>query len=427
MTHSLALFERIRQHARRAPDQAAYIEVAGGRSITYAQLVRQVESHRDDERFILRSANRSEFAIAYLARLLGGQTVFPLSIELTETEVANLSRQAEPARDAGGMLLASSGTTGVPKIVRRDAPSLDAVAHNMVEAIGFRSNDRVLAAVPLTHSYGVEHGLLAPLWAGCTVHLVDGMDWPIVSRAVGEVTIFPAVPSMIEMLASMNDETFAMPRLRLIYSAGGPLPRGLHDRFAERFVLRVGQVYGMTEIGSVTFNDPNREPFDPASVGRAMCDVSIRIIDDSGEVVARAPSMLSEYINEPMDLVDGHFRTGDLGRIDEHGRLNITGRARLLIDTGGLKINPLEVEGVIAQHPDVAECIVVPVRQSETVERICAVVVAREDHDRPSIESIRSFAKERLAAYKVPRQVIFRDSLPKTATGKVLRHLVEVT
>jgi long-chain acyl-CoA synthetase len=253
------------------------------------------------------------------------------------------------------------------------------------------------------------------------------MDWPIVSRALGEVTIFPAVPSMIEMLASMNDETFAMPKLRLIYSAGGPLPRGLHDRFAERFGLRVGQVYGMTEIGSVTFNDPNREPFDPASVGRAMCDVSIRIIDDSGEVVARAPSMLSEYINEPMDLVDGHFRTGDLGRIDEHGRLNITGRARLLIDTGGLKINPLEVEGVIAQHPDVAECIVLPVRQSETVERICAVVVAREDHDRPSIESIRSFAKERLAAYKVPRQVIFRDSLPKTATGKVLRHLVEVT
>jgi long-chain acyl-CoA synthetase len=212
----------------------------------------------------------------------------------------------------------------------------------------------------------------------------------------------------------------------LVYSAGGPLPGPVRDRFSSRFGVRVGQLYGMTEIGSVTFNDPNGASFDPSSVGSAMNDVSIRIASD-GEVIVRAPSMLSEYIGEPLPLIDGHFRTGDLGQLDVHGRLTITGRARLLIDTGGLKINPLEVEGVIVQHPGVAECVVVPVRQSQTVERICVVVVARDEQAPPTVESIRSFARERLAAYKVPRLVLFRDRLPKTATGKIQRHLVEVT
>jgi acyl-coenzyme A synthetase/AMP-(fatty) acid ligase len=440
MNSGFELFERVRQHARAAPDRLAYVEAAAadGRAITYRELVEQVETFRLDGQFILRCANRVEFAIAYLALLVAGRAVFPLSIELTEIELANLRRQVEAAQ-AGegilgdGMLLATSGTTGLPKIVRRDRMSLDRVAHNMVDAIGMTPDDHVLAAVPLTHSYGVEHGLLAPLYAGSTVHLVDGMDWPIVARALQDATVFPAVPSMIEMIASMHDESFAMPKMRLVYSAGGPLPRGVRDRFAARFGLQVGQVYGMTEIGSVTFNDPSRCPFDAACVGRPMRDVSIRIVgnagerDGNGEVVIRAPSMLREYVNDSIELIDGHFRTGDLGHIDEHGRLSITGRARLLIDTGGLKINPLEVEGVLVQHPEVAECVVVPVRQSETVERICAVVVARDEFSPPTVESIRSFAKERLAAYKVPRLVLFRDRLPKTATGKVLRHLVEVT
>jgi acyl-coenzyme A synthetase/AMP-(fatty) acid ligase len=429
MNSGLELFERVRRHARAAPDRIAYVEVASDRALTYAELVERVESFSDappTDVVTLRSANRFEFPIQFLALLTRGRTVFPISIELADVEVANLQRQTNDLRGDGSMLLASSGTTGIPKIVRRDARSLDAVSRNMVDAIGFTPKDQVLAAVPLTHSYGVEHGLLAPLWAGSTVHLVDGMDWPVITKALRNVTIFPAVPSMIEMLADCPDRSLAMPNLRSVYSAGGPLPRAVHDRFTDRFGLRVGQVYGMTEIGSVTFNSPSREPFEPASVGHAMNNVSIRVLDD-GEIVVRAPSMLSNYVNDDTPLVDGHFRTGDVGHLDEHGRLTITGRARLLIDTGGLKINPLEVESVIGLHPDVRECVVVPVKQSETVHRICAVIVARDEFAPPSTESIRAFAKERLAAYKVPRMVQFRASLPRTATGKLQRHLVEVT
>lgn len=430
MNSGLQLFERVREHAHRVPSQIAYLEVASGRSITYADFVDRAESISNDAPaavVALRSSNRIDFAVRFLAWLTRGRTVFPISVELTDTEVADLERQASQVSADGDMLLASSGTTGVPKIARRDARSLDAVSRNMVDAIGFTPDDHVLAAVPLTHSYGVEHGLLAPLWAGSTVHLVDGMDWPVITKALREVTIFPAVPSMIEMLAGSADRSLTMPNLRCIYSAGGPLPRAVHDRFVDRFGFRVGQVYGMTEIGSVTFNDPSREPFDPGSVGRAMSDVSIRVLED-GEIVVRAPSMLNGYVNDDdAALIDGHFHTGDVGQLDEHGRLTVTGRVRLLIDTGGMKINPLEVESVIGLHPDVAECVVIPVKQSETVQRLCAVIVPRHGALPPTTESIRAFAKERLAAYKVPRLVQFRGSLPRTATGKLQRHLVEVT
>src|SRR5690606_25385132 len=148
--------------------------------------------------------------------------------------------------------------------------------------------------------------------------------------------------------------------------------------------------------------------FSPASVGLAMRDVSIRIIpidadSDEGEVAIAAPSMFSGYVHEQPALVDGHFATGDLGRLDAHGNLSITGRTRLLIDTGGLKVNPVEVESVLASHPDVAECVVLPMAQSQTVQRLRALVVPRDPAHPPTAEFIRQFARERLAAYKVPR------------------------
>jgi acyl-CoA synthetase (AMP-forming)/AMP-acid ligase II len=193
----------------------------------------------------------------------------------------------------------------------------------------------------------------------------------------------------------------------------------------------------MSEIGSVTFNHPARESFDALSVGRPMRDVSVRILEvgparralppgDDGEVAVRAPSMLSGYVGDDTPLFDGHFPTGDLGRLDERGNLTITGRVRLLIDTGGMKVNPVEVEAVLAGHPEVMECVVVPVKQSRTVQRLCALIVPRNATAPPSSDSIRRFAKEKLAAYKVPRLVEFRPSLPRTATGKVIRHLLEV-
>ena len=196
--------------------------------------------------------------------------------------------ETRPSRGPA-LLLLSSGTTGRPKIVRRDGASIDAVSRNMVDAIGFTSADRVLAAVPLCHSYGMEHGLLCPTWAGCEAHLYDRFDLPAAADQLsrGAVTVFPGVPFMFETLAG-GAATIEKITLRRAYSAGGALPRSLFDAFKQQFGIPITQLYGATEIGSVSFNDPGVQPFDPASVGRPMDGVSIRILDASDNPTHRS-------------------------------------------------------------------------------------------------------------------------------------------
>ncbi len=244
------------------------------------------------------------------------------------------------------MLLQSSGTTGLPKIVRRDAASLDAVSAQMVESTGIAATDRLLSCVPLCHSYGLEHGLLAPLWAGATVHLANGFDLDQVRTELSgaHITVFPSVPSVYEMLANLHDPNRRFSSLRLAYSAGGALPDSIFERLRDRCGITVGQLYGATEIGSITFAHPDDPHFNAASVGLPMRGVELRL-DHENQLFVRAASMMSDYVRDDSMLTpDGFFPTGDLARLDNHGNLFITGRLKLLIDVGGLKVNPLEVE-----------------------------------------------------------------------------------
>jgi acyl-coenzyme A synthetase/AMP-(fatty) acid ligase len=457
MAHKL--LAQIHAHARRSPDQLAYRLVQrcapDAAATTYSQLAQQVNHFACRVRdavapgsvVILRCPNTVEYPAMFLGILAAGCNVFPISPEAAKDEVR---RAAEIARAAGialadgtietlasidapeivrnggpGLLLQSSGTTGRPKIVFRSATSIDAVSRNMVRAIDFLPSDNVLATVPLCHSYGLEHGLLAPLWASSSVHLVQGLDLHLIIQLLAEqrITLLPGVPSMYEMMASVGDSA-QIPSLRKAYSAGGPLPRSVFERFLERFGHRIGQLYGATEIGSVTFSDPTCDDFDPSSVGRPMEGVEIEIADEQVQIMA--PSMFSGYVDERTDLSNGgFFATGDLGRITERGDLVITGRAKLLIDVGGLKVNPIEVEDVLSQHPAVAECVIVPIKLSETVSRIKAAIAAHDPNNPPSADELRSFVRERLAGYKVPRVIEFRESLPKSPTGKILRQLLQ--
>jgi acyl-CoA synthetase (AMP-forming)/AMP-acid ligase II len=135
--------------------------------------------------------------------------------------------------------------------------------------------------------------------------------------------------------------------------------------------------------------------------------------------------MMCGYVGDASPLTaDGFFPTGDLARIDEHGNLFIIGRLKLLIDVGGLKVNPLEVEQTIEEHPAVGACVVVPMRLSETVFRLKAVVTPADPARPPSSDELRKFTRERLTTHKVPRVFELRETLPRSATGKVLRHLL---
>ncbi|HWE02518.1 MAG TPA: class I adenylate-forming enzyme family protein [Tepidisphaeraceae bacterium] len=485
----LGLIEKLRHHARQTPDRIAIRQIIPGNRLSVSwrdlgALVNVLAGAFSDALppgaiLMLCSANRAEFTAAYLAALAANMTIFPIAPDIAEPELNSAARRCgaaamlaigQPAlpvgmswskrsvlspcaadaalftvptwpvnrADGAALLLLSSGTTGRPKIVRREGASLDAVSANMVNAIQFTPDDHVLAAVPLCHSYGMEHGLLCPIWAGSCAHMYERFDLP---AAMGEltgnaVTIFPGVPFMFETLCGAGRRPARPFSLRRAYSAGGPLPRTLFEAFADQFGIVISQLYGASEIGSVTFNDPQINPFDPASVGRPMDGVAVRILNmqspedidqtlpigAEGHVAIAAPSMLSGYLDgEPPPLVGGYFPTGDLGRLDASGALTITGRIKLLIDVAGRKVNPLEVEEVICDHESVGECVVLAAAVSPTLNRLKAIITPATPGTTPDAGALRDFCKSRLSAYKVPRLFEVRESLPRSPAGKILR------
>jgi long-chain acyl-CoA synthetase len=338
------------------------------------------------------------------------------------------------------MLLQSSGTTGGPKIVRRAGVALDAVASNVMQATQLTCVDRVLAMVPMCHSYGVENVLLAPVLAGAEIVAVEGIERPSVSGVLesAQITVFPGFPFVFQMLLEEVQGQFGHV-LRLAYSAGSVLPEEFIEALAQRAGIQVGQLYGTTEIGSVTFNDPADGCSADHGVGLPMPGVDIRILDveqpsveaplqqgQEGHVAVRAPSMLECYVDSDVQALDkGFFLTGDLGRMDPLGNLFVTGRLKLQIDVGGAKVNPLEVEAVLRQADGVHDCVVVSMPVNATLNRLRALVELDAASARPTPAMLRSHVRSRLAAYKVPRIIEFCDHLPRSPMGKILRQEIQ--
>jgi long-chain acyl-CoA synthetase len=482
---SLEILSRLASHATRDGGRLAVREVGPGcsGSLTYSLLYDRVQAGaaqlepfvNPGEVVVLITGNRVEFSVAALAAWSAGAALMPVHPSIADAELATViqrtraravmtdprcarsyetsvpridldtfgvqaAKSTRRTSDAAALLLQSSGTTGLPKIAWRPCPAIDAVARNVAEATGLRPSDRVFAAIPICHAYGIENGFLAAVWAGATVHLCDGLDVPTAAAELGgNATVFPGVPFMFEVLSKMNTKSqdSGTPTLRLAYSAGAPLPAQVSQGFTERFGLRVGQLYGASELGSVTFGDPDAPDFDPASAGVAMAGVRILILDQDdpdtlrplapggeGQVAIHAPSMLARYVEADAPVINGYFMTGDLGRLDERGRLHITGRLKHLIDVGGMKVNPAEVELILKQHPAVAECVVVPIAVTQTVNRLKAIVTPSGSVPLDE-DDLRAFARERLAGFKVPRVIEVRQTLPRSPTGKILRRELE--
>jgi len=487
---SSQLGEQLASHLRRRPNTQAVVEYAGDGqrgALTWKELclaaaglaIRLRRLAQPDRAVIISSPNRVEYMVSFLAVMLADRAAFPVSPELTakelhaaaerssasvvigdqsaldiltghiptrlalneitqhDTDAATVETVMKGHRGRGSVLLQSSGTTGMPKIVRRSAQALDAVAVNCVAALGLNENDRMLTAIPLYHSYGIDHGVMAAMLAGCTVEMCQGFDLRVVTDAIclRRATIMPGVPFMFEMLAHSSMKSGALASLRHAYSAGTLLPKSVSRAFEQKTGLRIGQVYGTTEFGSVTYSDPHTQSYDPAGVGQPMGGVQIRIIDldqpridqplpngEAGHVAVSAPSMLSQYIDDPgCPTEQGFLLSGDIGRLDLQGNLTIIGRVKLTVDVGGHKVNLMEVESVLAEHPSVSEAIVVPIPGTDSGCRLKAILVQEPGLQRIVDEDVRRFARDRLIQYKVPRQYEVVSSLPRSPTGKVLR------
>ena len=345
----------------------------------------------------------------------------------------------DPNRRA--MIVYTSGTTGGPKGVVATHGNLRAQMASLLEAWAWSAGDRILLTLPLHHVHGIVNVLGCALAAGAACVIHPAFDARRVWESFGRdrLTLFMGVPTMYYRLIQAWDEAAPAVRrtwstaargLRLMVSGSAALPAGVLARWREITGQVLLERYGMTETGMILSNPLDGERV-PGAVGSPLPGVEVRLADEGGgplegdaegELWVRGPAVFAEYWGRAeattAAFTDGWFRTGDVAR--RAGSIyRLLGRSSVdIIKTGGYKVSALEIEEALRAHPEVADCAVVGLADDEWGERVAAAVVAAAGA-KPSAEELRRHVKERLAAYKAPREMLLVSALPRNVLGKV--------
>lgn len=380
------------------------------------------------------------------ARRAAGDRVPVVSVDMDADGTVRLSGAAKgrsfapPAVDDTALVLHTSGSTGRPKRVPLAHANLSISARNVANTYSLGPDDVALCVMPLFHVHGLVASTLATLATGGTVVVPSKFNplsfWRIVRDH--HVTWYSAVPTLHQLLLARAEPASERPAgaegLRFIRSCSASLaPQVMHDLEAA-FGAPVLEAYGMTEAAHQMSSNPlppsSRKP---GSVGPGT-GVGISIMNaegkhlktgERGEVVIKGPNVIQGYENNPeanaTSFVDGWFRTGDQGFLDEDGYLTLVGRLKELINRGGEKISPREIDEVLLAHPSVAEAVAFGVSHPKWGEEVEAAVVLRN----PVSESdLLTYCRERLADFKRPKQIHITEVIPRTATGKIQRRVV---
>jgi malonyl-CoA/methylmalonyl-CoA synthetase len=371
-------------------------------------------------------------------------------VELTPAPFGNtLASDFGPgaSQEDAALQIYTSGTTGKPKGALISHENLGIQQVLLGEAWGLSESDRLLHALPLHHIHGLGIALLTALGAAASVQMLPRFDAAATWEAMATSTLFMGVPTMYAKLFAAFDAADGATRerwaagargLRLATSGSAALPVSLGDRWLELTGRYPLERYGMTEIGVGTTNALHGDRR-PGTVGRPLRTVETRIVDDAGhdadegELWVRGPSVFLGYHERPdatkqafaIDIRGGGpwFRTGDTVTLDAAGALRILGRTSVdILKSGGYKLSALEIEHVLLEYPGVAEVAVIGLPDETWGDKVVACVVPRPGLEAACAEApLRAFAKERLAAYKVPREVILMAELPRNALGKVVK------
>jgi acyl-CoA synthetase (AMP-forming)/AMP-acid ligase II len=345
---------------------------------------------------------------------------------------------ASPAPDSEALLLYTSGTTSAPKGVQITHRNLAVSSRNVANWYNLSERDVTACVMPLFHVHGLVASVLASLRSGGTVVVPQRFSasnfWPVV-RAYG-VTWYTAVPTIHTILlnnAMKSGETRDAAGLRFVRSCSAALSPATMDNFESTFGAPILQAFGMTEAAHQALSNPlpPRER-KPGSVGLPT-GVDVTILDDDGhelpcgqegELALQGENVTHGYLNNPEAtreaFTNGWFRTGDVARMDDDGYVSLLGRIKELINRGGEKISPLEVDDVLAAHPKIAEAVTVAVPHDIYGEEVEAVVALKDGESAEALEII-SFCREQLADFKVPKAIRFVPAIPRSATGKIQR------
>ena len=339
--------------------------------------------------------------------------------------------------DDNALLLYTSGTTSRPKGVQITHRNLLASARNVAQAYALTAEDVTLCVMPLFHVHGLVASVLGTLHAGGTVVVPPRFSasgfWPLVQRY--RPSWYTAVPTIHTILLATADEylTEAPPRLRFVRSCSAALAPATQEAFELRFEVPLLQAYGMTEAAHHIATNPlppgTRKQ---GSVGLPT-NLQVTALDDAGnelppatvgEIALRGENVTRGYLRNPeataAAFTNGWFRTGDQGSVDADGYVFLHGRIKELINRGGEKITPMEIDDVLLRHPAVAEAVAVGVPHPIYGEEVEVVVALRPGASADAAELI-AFAKEHLADFKVPKAVRFVPQVPRGATGKIQR------
>jgi malonyl-CoA/methylmalonyl-CoA synthetase len=382
-------------------------------------------------RTVIASADMAE-RVAFLAPQRAVLLVETLVIH-PRRAILTAPRDEDPA-----LQLYTSGTTGKPKGAVLGHRNLGVQQRLLREAWAWRAEDTLLHVLPLHHMHGLAIAWLSAVGTGAATHFLGGFDAVRTWEAMSGASVFMAVPTIHAKLLSAFDAAVDGTRarwakhaaaLRLVTSGSSALPVTVGDRWRALHGAYPLERFGMTEVGVGASNplDPARRR--PGTVGTPLPTVETRIVDD--ELWIAGPSVFAGYHEKPdatrdaFVVEDGRrwFRTGDTVAREEDGYLRILGRTSVdILKSGGYKLSALEIEEVLREHPAIADAAVVGLPDATWGERVVACVVPREGRDAECTEeAVRAFARERLAPYKVPKQVVPMRELPRNALGKVLK------
>jgi acyl-CoA synthetase (AMP-forming)/AMP-acid ligase II len=465
------LVDLLDRQVRDRPDAPALVVTADRTPVSYRVLDAMVEDvatrlrgmglHRADP-VVLVCPNQTEFVVGLLGAARAGLVVAPMDPALPETELSarleELGAQAvlvgadvravrhvreadREISDEDALVLFTAGTTDRAKMVPLTHTNVAASVKDICACYELGPDDVTVAVMPFFHGHGLFAVLLASLASGGCVLLPDRgrfsahTFWDDVRDAAA--TWFTAVPTIYEMLVSRAAHEFPgadVAPLRFVRSCSAPL-NAATGRAVERMLgVPLLSAYGMTETAHQTASEPLRGPRKHGSVGRAT-GATLRVLDQNGQAVptgaegevwVQGPVVAQGYLSNPAEtarsFVDGWFRTGDLGSLDEDGYLFLTGRLKNLINRGGEKISPEHVEDVLAGCPGVVEAAVFAVPDAIYGERVGAVAVADEDI---GAEQILRYCRTRLSAFEVPDRLDVVPALPHTAKGALDRRALE--
>jgi acyl-CoA synthetase (AMP-forming)/AMP-acid ligase II len=419
------------RHAVRLADRPALID---DRVVTYGELAERVEraaatlAGRDV--VVVHLPNGAECAVQLLAGLRAGAAVTMVGPLLTEREVADQLALADKLGNPGdvALLLPSSGTTGLPKLVQLTHRGVVANLCQTAAVYPYAEGERVLGLAPFFHSMGLIVVLLHALASGATVVSMPRFDAEAMLRAIQDHGISQVLipPPVLQFLAYHPVvDRFDLSSLKLVGCGGAPPGADLTRAAADRLGCPVAEGYGMTEASPMIAVSPlEREDVRHGSVGLLMPGTEAQIVE--GEVWVRGPQLMRGYLGDEAATAatidaDGWLHTGDLGRFDDDGYLYLGDRLKELIKVKGFQVAPAELEGVLRSHPAVADAAVVRVPDPETGERPKAFVVARGALDR---DELREFVAAQVAPYKRIDEIEEIDALPRSPTGKLLRRVL---